>query len=188
MRFIAATVFLVASVTTWAGITIGVNNLSVVHKSSNGVTIAFPDVCKTPAPSGPIPIPYPNIAKSTDTEKGVKRTKAAALEKSVDQSREARLSSAATVSAGDAAVYALEVQSGGKVTIKQTAERDSVTTATYVDGKGNELQLREHALIKLANGELCAICVAQNGKVTAVYRLLPEAQHRKARPPTRDMR
>lgn len=58
------------------GVTIGVNNLSVVHKSSSGVTIAFPDVCKTPAPpAGPIPIPYPNIAKSSDTAKGTKKVK-----------------------------------------------------------------------------------------------------------------
>jgi hypothetical protein len=34
------------------------------------VTIAFPDVCKTPTPAGPIPIPYPNIAKSSDTSDG----------------------------------------------------------------------------------------------------------------------
>ena len=39
--------------------TVGVNKLSVVHASSNGTTIAFPDVCKTPSPGGPIPIPYP---------------------------------------------------------------------------------------------------------------------------------
>lgn len=57
------------------GVTVGVNNLSVVHKSSNGVTIAFPDVCKTPSPGGPIPIPYPNIAKSSDTAKGTKKVK-----------------------------------------------------------------------------------------------------------------
>lgn len=57
------------------GVTVGVNNLSVVHKSSNGVTIAFPDVCKTPSPAGPIPIPYPNIAKSSDTAKGSKKVK-----------------------------------------------------------------------------------------------------------------
>jgi len=59
------------------GVTVGVNNLSVVHKSSNGVTIAFPDVCKTPAPPSPspIPIPYPNIAKSSDTAKGSKKVK-----------------------------------------------------------------------------------------------------------------
>lgn len=57
------------------GVTVGVNNLSVVHKSSSGVTIAFPDVCKTPSPGGPIPIPYPNIAKSSDTSKGTKKVK-----------------------------------------------------------------------------------------------------------------
>ncbi len=57
------------------GVTIGVNNLSVVHKGSNGVSIAFPDVCKTPSPAGPIPIPYPNIAKSSDTAKGSKKVK-----------------------------------------------------------------------------------------------------------------
>ena len=43
------------------GVTVGVNNLSVVHKSSHsGKCISFPDVCKTPSPAGPIPIPYPN--------------------------------------------------------------------------------------------------------------------------------
>ncbi len=56
-------------------VTVGVNFLSVVHKSSNGVTIAFPDVCKTPTPAGPVPIPYPNIAMSSDTAKGTKKVK-----------------------------------------------------------------------------------------------------------------
>lgn len=45
-------------------VTVGVNMLGVVHKSSNGVTIAFPDVCKTPTPAGGIPIPYPSMAKT----------------------------------------------------------------------------------------------------------------------------
>jgi len=58
------------------GVTVGVNQLSVVHQASNGVTIAFPDVCKTPAPPAPpIPIPYPNIARSSDTAKGSKKVK-----------------------------------------------------------------------------------------------------------------
>ena len=48
-------------------VTVGVNKLSVVHAGSNGITTAFPDVCKTPSPGGPIPIPYPNVAKSSDT-------------------------------------------------------------------------------------------------------------------------
>lgn len=51
------------------GNNVGVNKLSVVHKASNGKTIAFPDVCKTPSPGGPIPIPYPNIAMSSDSAK-----------------------------------------------------------------------------------------------------------------------
>jgi hypothetical protein len=51
-------------------VTVGVNNMSVVHKDSGGVTLAFPDVCKTPTPGGPVPIPYPNIAKSSDTAQG----------------------------------------------------------------------------------------------------------------------
>ena len=49
-------------------VTVGVNMLSVVHAGSNGITTAFPDVCKTPAPPAPpIPIPYPNIAQSSDS-------------------------------------------------------------------------------------------------------------------------
>ena len=30
--------------------------------SSDGQSYAFPDVCNTPTPSGPVPIPYPNTA------------------------------------------------------------------------------------------------------------------------------
>jgi hypothetical protein len=47
-----------------------VNNLTVVHKDSGGVSSAFPDVCKTPSPGGPIPLPYPNVALSRDTARG----------------------------------------------------------------------------------------------------------------------
>ena len=57
-------------------VTVGVNFLSVVHAGSNGITIAFPDVCKTPSPPAPpIPIPYPNIAKSSDTAQGATKVK-----------------------------------------------------------------------------------------------------------------
>jgi hypothetical protein len=59
------------------GTSVGVNKLAIVNEDSNGVTIAFPDVCKTPAPPAPfVPIPYPNIAKSGDTAKGTKKVKA----------------------------------------------------------------------------------------------------------------
>jgi len=56
-------------------VTVGVNSLSVVHQTSGGVTIAFPDVCITPAAPSPVPIPYPNVALSSDTAQGSKQVK-----------------------------------------------------------------------------------------------------------------
>lgn len=51
--------------------TVIVNKRTVVHASSDGVAIAAaPDFCKTPTPGGPVPIPYPNIAKSGDGAQG----------------------------------------------------------------------------------------------------------------------
>ncbi len=55
--------------------TVGVNKMSVVTKDSNGTTVAVPDVCKTPSPAGPVPIPYPNVAKSSDTAQGTTSVK-----------------------------------------------------------------------------------------------------------------
>jgi hypothetical protein len=57
-------------------VSVGVNFMSVVHAGSNGISTAFPDVCKTPAPPAPfVPIPYPNIAKSSDAAKGASTVK-----------------------------------------------------------------------------------------------------------------
>jgi len=50
--------------------TVFANSRGVVHKGSGGMSIVFPDVCKTPTPAGPVPIPYPNIGKSSDTTSG----------------------------------------------------------------------------------------------------------------------
>ncbi len=51
------------------GVTINVNNLTLCHKGSGGIaTATVPDVCKTPP--GPVPIPYPNVAMSSDLAKG----------------------------------------------------------------------------------------------------------------------
>jgi len=55
-------------------VTVAVNMRTVVHKGSAGTSIAFPDVCLTPAPPAPpIPIPYPNIAMSSDSDKTAKK-------------------------------------------------------------------------------------------------------------------
>ena len=58
-------------------VTINVNNLSLVHKGSDGVSIAtLPDVCKTPSPGGPVPLPYPNISRTSSLSNGTTTVKA----------------------------------------------------------------------------------------------------------------
>jgi uncharacterized protein DUF4150 len=47
------------------------NMRGVVHKDSGGMSMVFPDVCKTPSP--PVPIPYPNIGQASDTSDGPKK-------------------------------------------------------------------------------------------------------------------
>ena len=57
------------------GSSVYANSRGVVHKGSGGFSIVFPDVCKTPSPGGPIPIPYPNVGKASNTTKGPKKVK-----------------------------------------------------------------------------------------------------------------
>ena len=60
-------------------VTIKVNGRhnSLVHKGSNHFSKAtIPDVCKTPTPGGPVPMPYPNISFSSSLSKGTKTVKA----------------------------------------------------------------------------------------------------------------
>ena len=60
-------------------VTVKVNGSSnsLVHKGSNGISTAtIPDVCKTPSPGGPVPMPYPNISQSATLDKGTSTVKA----------------------------------------------------------------------------------------------------------------
>jgi len=57
------------------GQTVFANSRGIDHKGSGGMSIVFPDVCKTPTPGGPIPIPYPNIGQASNTSKGTKKVK-----------------------------------------------------------------------------------------------------------------
>jgi len=50
--------------------TVFANSRGVAHKGSGGMSPIFPDVCKTPTPAGPVPIPYPNIGQSSNTSSG----------------------------------------------------------------------------------------------------------------------
>lgn len=49
------------------------NSRTVVHKGDGIVNVsALPDVCKTPTPAGPTPVPYPNVARDADLADGAK--------------------------------------------------------------------------------------------------------------------
>lgn len=52
------------------------NNRQILH-SGDGLTQVSgpPDVCKTPSPGGPVPIPYPNAAMDSDLASGTKKVK-----------------------------------------------------------------------------------------------------------------
>ncbi len=117
-------------------VTVGVNFLSVVHASSNGTTIAFPDVCKTPSPAGPIPIPYPNIAKSSDTAKGTTKVKCDGNPTCVKDSN-------FSMSTGDEAGSA----GGGVVSnkIKGKAEFVTVLDGREIRGQERVPRVRHHA-------------------------------------------
>jgi Domain of unknown function (DUF4150) len=54
------------------GDTVFVNGRAVVHKSSSGKSIAFPDVCLCPPtpPAGPVPTPLPNNVQAMDLDGG----------------------------------------------------------------------------------------------------------------------
>jgi hypothetical protein len=52
------------------GQTVFANKRGVSHGGSGGQSPIFPDVCKTPTPAGPVPIPYPNIGQASDTSSG----------------------------------------------------------------------------------------------------------------------
>jgi Domain of unknown function (DUF4150) len=56
-------------------VTVFANSRKVTHKGSGQTEVAAPpDVCKTPSPGGPIPVPYVNSAMDSQLAKGSKRT------------------------------------------------------------------------------------------------------------------
>jgi Domain of unknown function (DUF4150) len=67
--------------------TVFANGRSILHAGDGNQHVAAPpDVCKTPSPGGPVPIPYVNVASDGDLAKGTKKTqiegKSVALESS----------------------------------------------------------------------------------------------------------
>src|SRR5262245_56705636 len=58
------------------GQNVDANGRSILHKGHGMThTCAVPDVCKTPTPGGPVPIPYVNIAMDSDITDGAETVK-----------------------------------------------------------------------------------------------------------------
>lgn len=52
------------------------NGRTIVHARDGLVDVAGPpDVCKTPSPAGPVPVPYVNVARTADLAQGARRTR-----------------------------------------------------------------------------------------------------------------
>jgi hypothetical protein len=56
--------------------TVTVNGRTVVHKKSEGTSIAFPDICLTRCGPSESPIPYPNVVTASDLVNGAVTVKA----------------------------------------------------------------------------------------------------------------
>ncbi len=104
------------------------NSMTIVHKGDGLQFVAMaPDVCKTPSPGGPVPIPYPNIAMSSDLADASKSVK-------VDGNPAALESSNLRMSTGDEAGTA----GGGVVSNKIKGKLTWILYSTDVkfEGKG----------------------------------------------------
>jgi len=207
LRPVVCTIFLTISMSASAAVETFSSGGSVTLKSVDGVSIVFPDVCNTPSGpiGGSIPIPYPNVAISGETRKGPKYTKVSGKK---PVAADSNLKMSTNRQESDFVLYSFDVQPRGQLHIRQFARmtsnktdsimpattannvpystqaagnaKSSVTEVTYVDASGRETRLQEPTLIELANGEFCAVCVA-NGKVTAIHRLLTATPKRKQR-------
>ena len=107
------------------GATLNVNNMTVVHAGSGGTSTAAPDTCKTPTPGGPQPLPYPNIAMSSDASQVTTTVK-------VDGNGVMVKGSVFALSSGDEAGSLLGIMSSK---IKGKAEFTNLSSDVKFDGK-----------------------------------------------------
>jgi len=101
----------------------------MVHKDVRGMRIVFPDVCKTPLPGGPVPIPYPNLAIASDFDQGTRKIKAG----------------------GNIRIM--------KKTVQTTKGSQEAYELKLFDRSGRVIPLRKSRLIELEDGTYCAICM-----------------------------
>jgi hypothetical protein len=97
--------------------------------NGDGQCFAFPDVCKTPTPGGPVPLPYPNIAMLTQASGGTLSSKVKIMGK-----KAATENTEISMSSGDEAGSA----GGGVVSnkIKGSAKFKQGSSKVKIEGYG----------------------------------------------------
>lgn len=107
--------------------TVFANGLSILHQGDGMThTCPIPDVCKTPTPGGPVPIPYVNIAMSINLADGSTTVKVMGFPAALESSN-------ISLSSGDEAGTA-----GGIISSKNMGKLSWSTSSPNVkfDGKG----------------------------------------------------
>jgi uncharacterized Zn-binding protein involved in type VI secretion len=144
-----------------------VNGLGLTHKGSVGVSMAtLPDVCKTPSPGGPVPIPYPNFAQHSSLSNGTTTVKVKGNIIAVKGSHYSRsngdeagtaggVKSNVNMKATDWITYSFDVKMDGKNACRNTDKKFHNNQNT-VDMQGN---FDPVAALKTMQDTLCA-CVA----------------------------
>lgn len=125
-----------------------VNGLGLTYKSTAGISTAtIPDVCKTPSPAGPVPIPYPNIAQQSSLKGGTTSVKAKGKMIAVKGSQYSRsngdeagtaggVKSSVNMKATDWITYSFDVKMDGKNACRHTDKKFHNNKNT-VDLQGN---------------------------------------------------
>ena len=112
-----------------------VNGLGLTYKGTVGLSTAtIPDICKTPSPGGPIPIPYPNIATQSSLSDGTTTVKAKGEMVAVKGSHYSRsngdeagtaggVKSSVNMKATDWITYSFDVKMDGKNACRHTDKK-----------------------------------------------------------------
>ncbi|MDH4243245.1 MAG: DUF4150 domain-containing protein [Nitrospira sp.] len=163
-----------------------VNGLGLTYKGTIGISTAtIPDVCKTPSPGGPVPIPYPNIADQSSLKNGTTSVKAHGKMIAVKESQYGRsngdeagtaggVKSSVNMKATDWITYSFDVKMDGKNACRHTDKKFHNNQNT-VDLGGN---LDPDNPPLGVSPKKWKECIEQHDKYKAIQD--EEANHRKA--------
>lgn len=169
--------------------TILVDGLGLTYKGTVGISTAtIPDVCKTPSPGGPIPVPYPNIARQSSLQSGTTTVKANGQMIAVKGSQYGSsngdeagtaggVKSGVNMKATDWITYSFDVKMDGQNACRHTDKKFHNNQNT-VDLAGNLDPNNPPAGLTPEQKALWKPCVEQHDKYKAIQ--AKEANHRTA--------